>query len=38
MCSKPTVVNSRLDRILGHARRQTDRFVEVGLLGGEADT
>ena len=32
MCMKPTVVNSRLERIVGHASCQTRRLVDIGLL------
>ena len=38
MCTKPTVVNSRLEMIVGHANRQTYLLVEYGVLGGETDT
>jgi len=33
ICRKPTVVKSRLEMIVGHARRQTLLLVEEGLLG-----
>ena len=32
ICMKPTVVNSRLEMMVGHASRQTLRLVEIGLL------
>ena len=35
ICMKPTVVNSRLEIIVGHAKRQTLRLVELELPGVE---